>query len=208
MIDPGLYLIINLDWHVRDSISPMEFCRKVLRGGCSAVQLRFKKTFDSVVVEAARGLRKITEKSDVPLIINDRPDIALLCGADGVHVGQDDLPPRVVSGLFAGLFVGFSTHTIEQVRKVRGRYVDYIGFGPLFGTKSKKSLYSPTGIERLRRAAEVSKVPVVAIGGINEKNCRRIAKAGVRRAAVLSCLYRSRNPKHTARIIHEILQKG
>jgi len=205
LIEPGLYLIINLDWHLRDRRPPLEFCRKVLRGGCSAVQLRFKDVFDSIVLEVAKDLRKTTKKSNVPLIINDRPDIALLSGADGVHVGQEDLSPLAVSGLVPGLVVGLSTHTAEQVGKAQRRHVGYIGFGPVFGTRSKKSLYPVTGPGRLRGAAEISRVPVVAIGGIDERTCEEVVGAGVRRAAVLSALYGCKDPRSTAKAIHKML---
>ena len=203
MIKPGLYLIINLDWHVRDNKSPVELCRKVLRGGCSAVQLRFKQTPDAVAVTAARDLRRVTGRAGVPLIINDRPDIAAVCKADGVHVGQEDLPPGVVSGFWKGLLVGLSTHDLKQVRRAGRQAADYIGFGPVFGTKSKKSLYPATGIALLEKAVAAGKLPIVAIGGINEKNCGRVAAAGAMSAAVLSFIYKSANPVASAKAIHE-----
>ncbi|MFH1437478.1 MAG: thiamine phosphate synthase [Pseudomonadota bacterium] len=203
MIKPGLYLIIHLDWHIRDSRSPVELCRKALRGGCSAVQLRFKKAPDAAVVRAARDLRRVTAGANVPLIINDRPDIAAVCGADGVHVGQEDLPPEVVAGHWDGLIVGLSTHDLKQVRRAGRQAADYIGFGPVFGTKSKKILVPATGIAFLEKAVAASRLPLVAIGGINEKNCGRVAAAGAMSAAVLSCIYRSANPGAAAKAIHE-----
>jgi len=208
LIPPGLYLIVNLDWHVRDRGPAVEVCRRVLKGGCSAVQLRFKETIDRVAVEAAVRLRDLTWRRRIPLIINDRPDIALLCGADAVHVGQEDLPAAVVSKHFPGLSVGLSTHTTGQVRRVPESGIDYIGFGPVFGTKSKKSLYPATGIAALGETAGISPVPVVAIGGIDGRSCREVVKAGVRRAAVLSALYRSRDPGAAARAIQSILLEG
>jgi thiamine-phosphate pyrophosphorylase len=208
LISPGLYLIVNLDWHVRDRVSVVEFCRRVLGGGCSAVQLRFKRTPDRAAVEDARRLRDLTWRRRVPLIVNDRPDIALLCGADGVHVGQEDLPAAVVSKHFPGLSVGLSTHTLRQVRKIPGSGIDYIGFGPVFGTRSKNSLYPATGLEALGEAVRLSPVPVVAIGGIDERGCRKVVGAGARRAAVLSALYRSRDPAAAARSIHAVLLEG
>jgi thiamine-phosphate pyrophosphorylase len=205
-IDEGLYLIVNLDWHLRDGTSAVAFCREVMKGGCSAVQLRFKAASDAEALAAARGLRALTRSGNLPFIVNDRPDIALLAGADGVHLGVDDLPPVEVRRRFPGLRIGLSTHTDSQVRRARGAGVAYIGFGPVFGTRSKKSSYPRTGLEALERAARLSAVPVVAIGGVTARNCARIAKAGVRRAAVLSALHRSADPASAARAMHETLR--
>jgi thiamine-phosphate pyrophosphorylase len=205
VIEPGLYVIIHLDWHLRDRRPPADFLRKVLAGGCSAVQLRFKTVPDEAVLKAARRLGRMAADAGVPFIVNDRPDIALLVGADGVHVGQQDLPPARIAAAFPALAIGLSTHTLRQVRAVdRGR-VSYIGYGPVFVTSSKRTGYRERGLMRLRSAARAARVPVVAIGGIRERDCAGLVKAGVRRAAVLSALYTAPDPRDAARAIHGAL---
>ncbi len=205
MIEPGLYVIVHLDWHLRDGRSPVDFLKRVLAGGCSAVQLRFKSVDDAAVLQAARKLRSLTSRRKVPFIINDRADLALLCGADGVHVGQEDVPVRDLARSFRGLSIGLSTHSAAQVSASRRMPISYIGFGPVFGTRSKRSLHPPTGLEALRRAVSLSRRPLVAIGGIDGRNMGKVAAAGARRAAVMSCLYASPDPRAEARVLHRAL---
>jgi len=170
--------------------------------------MRFKETLDKKAVEIGKRLRELTSNFSIPFIVNDRPDIALLCGADAVHVGQKDIPPDVVYRSFGKLAVGFSTHNLYQVRQSKNLPVNYIGFGPVFGTKSKLSPYPATGIMKLRMAAKISNAPVVAIGGIDDRNCKMLVEAGVRRAAVISAIYHSSDPYLTAKTIHSILTAG
>ena len=206
MIEPGLYVILHLDWHLRDRRPPADFLSKVMAGGCSAVQLRFKTAPDEAVLKAAERLRPMAAGAGIPFIVNDRPDIALLVGADAVHVGQEDLPPARIAAAFPGLAIGLSTHTLRQVRAVdRGR-VSYIGYGPVFGTSSKRTGYRKRGLMRLGSAARAARVPLVAIGGIRERDCASLVGAGVRRAAVLSALYTAPDPRDAARAIHEALR--
>lgn len=205
MIDPGLYVIVHLDWHLRDRRSPVDFLKQVLAGGCSAVQLRFKHVDDAPILDAARKLRRLTARRRVPFVINDRPDIALLCGADAVHVGQEDIPVRDLAHAFKRLDVGLSTHTKAQLAAARRLRLSYVGFGPVFGTQSKPSLYPATGLDALHRAVSASPHPVVAIGGIDGRNIRNVAAAGACRAAVMSCLYASPDPRGEARVLHRAL---
>jgi thiamine-phosphate pyrophosphorylase len=205
VIDPGLYVIVHLDWHLRDRRSPVEFLKQVLAGGCSAVQLRFKGVDDARVLEAAGKMRRLTARRNIPFIVNDRPDLALLCGADGVHVGQDDIPARDLARAFPDLAIGLSTHTPAQVSAARRLPLSYIGFGPVFGTQSKQSLYPATGLDGLHRAVSRSRIPLVAIGGIDGRNIRNVAAAGARRAAVMSCLYASPDPRAEASALHGAL---
>lgn len=205
MIDPGLYVIVHLDWHIRDRRPPLDFLRKILAGGCSAVQLRFKGVEDARVLDEARKLQRLTARRRIPFIVNDRADIALLCGADAVHVGQEDLPVRDMARAFKDLAIGLSTHTRAQVSAARRLPVSYIGFGPVFGTRSKQSPYPATGLDALRRAVRLSPLPLVAIGGIDGRNMKSVAAAGACRAAVMSCLYASPDPRAEARSLHRAL---
>jgi len=123
-------------------------------GGAAVVQLRAKRTGDREALRWAREIRACTRDAGVLFIVNDRFDLALLCEADGVHLGQDDLPPaRLPASARARLLVGRSTHTLEQARVARAEEVDYAAFGPVFGTASKDSPYAPRGLALLAEAA-------------------------------------------------------
>jgi thiamine-phosphate pyrophosphorylase len=120
------------------------------------------------------------------LIVNDRVDIALACDADGVHLGQEDLPLAVGRKLMAAKLVGISTHDLEQAREAERNGADYIGFGPIFGTTTKDTGYAAPGVDMLRKIRAAVKLPIVAIGGINEQNVREVWQAGANSAAIIS----------------------
>ncbi|HEY3150518.1 MAG TPA: thiamine phosphate synthase, partial [Candidatus Binatia bacterium] len=112
--------------------------------------------------------------------------IALACHADGVHLGQEDLPLAVGRKLMAAKLVGISTHDIEQAQEAERNGADYIGFGPMFGTTTKDTGYAPRGVDMLRKIRAAVKLPIVAIGGISEQNVRQVWQAGADSAAIIS----------------------
>ena len=152
------------------------------------VQLRAKHATDTQALEWARRIRELTRECGALFVMNDRFDLALASGADAVHLGQEDLPPeRVPIEARGRLGVGRSTHHLEQARRAAQEPVDYVAFGPLFGTQSKDSPYSARGLEALRAVVEiVAPKPVVAIGGIDGSNLSDIVAAGAAGAAVIS----------------------
>jgi len=189
----GIYAIVDDAPGRRHT--PRAVLEAALRGGASAVQLRLKHTSDRDALALARWAVAAAHASGALLIVNDRVDLASLSGADGVHLGTEDLAPeRVPHELRRTLLVGLSTHTLDQVRKSRVRPVDYIGFGPVFATPSKASEYSPRGTPLLSRAVRESAVPVVAIGGIDGDNVAEVGRAGVAAAAVISALSEAEAP--------------
>ena len=189
----GLYPIVDDApgrWH--DLRAVLE---STLRAGARVVQLRLKHTRDRDALELARWAVARAHAASALLIVNDRLDLASLCRADGVHLGTDDLPPeQVPPELRRELLVGLSTHTLDQVLASRTRPVDYIGFGPIFGTRSKASEYAPRGVELLARAVREAATPVVAIGGIDAKGLGPVARTRVSACAVISALADAPDP--------------
>lgn len=148
-----------------------------------SVQLRQKPEGDRRFLQNALRLRRLCRRTGCFFWVNDRPDIALLAGADGVHLGQDDLPPQEVRQRFK-LAVGLSTHTLGQVAKSAKLPLAYIGFGPVFRTRTKASSYKPRGLALLRRAIKSSRHPVIAIGGMTADSAPEALEAGAYAAAV------------------------
>ena len=163
--------------------------RDLLKGGAQLVQLRAKELTSSEFFSAAKEACRIAHEAGAIFIVNDRADIALACRADGVHLGQEDLPPAAARKILGkDKLIGVSTHNLAQAKEAERDGADYIGFGPIFGTTSKDTGYSPRGLEMLREVRKAVKIPIVAIGGITEKNVGKVWKAGADSAAIISDL--------------------
>jgi thiamine-phosphate pyrophosphorylase len=184
LILPPLYVI--LDPEQTRGRAAETVLHELLAGGVSILQLRVKAMAPSDFFELAKRARAKTRAHGCKLIINDRVDIVLACDADGVHLGQDDLPLAAGRKLMGNKIVGISTHDIEQAREAERNGADYIGFGPMFGTSTKNTGFAPRGIEMLRQIRTGVKLPIVAIGGINEQNVRQVWQAGADSAAIIS----------------------
>jgi thiamine-phosphate pyrophosphorylase len=184
----GLHVLA--DDHPRWKRDPLEQARAACAGGAAVVQLRAKHATDRETLVWAREIRVLTRAAGVAFVVNDRFDLALLAEADAVHLGQEDLPPdRIPARLRSELAVGRSTHTLEQVRAAQQEPIDYLAFGPVFGTTSKASAYDARGLEALSDAvALASPRPVVAIGGIDATRTAQVAGAGAAGAAVVSAV--------------------
>jgi thiamine-phosphate pyrophosphorylase len=194
----GLYAIAD-DAPARRH-APLAVVDAALEGGAAVIQLRFKHTPDRQALALAREAARRTRAAGALLIVNDRFDLADLAGADGVHLGQDDVAPEEVpEAVRARLLVGLSTHTLEQVDASRTRPVDYLGFGPIFATATKRAEYTPRGIALLRDALRLAAHPVVAIGGIDAKTIAEVGAAGAAAAAVISALGDAEQPAAAAR---------
>ncbi|MGE5218448.1 MAG: thiamine phosphate synthase [Chloroflexota bacterium] len=164
---------------------------ELLKGGTRWLQLRVKLLAPTDFFELAQRVRAHTWTRHCTLIINDRVDIALACNADGVHLGQEDLPLAAARKLLANKIIGISTHNLAQARKAENGGADYIGFGPLFGTSTKETGYAARGVEMLRQIRSAIKIPIVAIGGITEQNVQQVWRAGADSAAIISDLLRA-----------------
>ncbi|MBW2397758.1 MAG: thiamine phosphate synthase [Deltaproteobacteria bacterium] len=191
----GLFVLADDDprWKER----PVEQARAACAGGARVVQLRAKYATDREALRWAAEIRALTRDAGVSFFVNDRFDLALAAYADGVHLGQDDLHPTdLPAAVREQLLVGRSTHTLEQVCAASEEAVDYLAFGPVFGTHSKASPYPPRGLPLLREAVQAAApLPLVAIGGINAKNAADVAATGAIGAAVISAVASADDPE-------------
>ncbi len=170
-----------------------------VEGGVKIFQYRAKKLDASIQVKQAEFASRVCKENKIVFFVNDRADLALLVEADGIHLGQEDIPPPLVRKFFPNLYIGFSTHNLKQVRdsiKIQ-QSVDYISFGPIFGTRTKENPYPKTGLSNLKKAVSISSIPIVAIGGINAHNISDVVKTGVRAVASISFILE--NPKEIER---------
>ena len=170
------------------------------------VQWRFKGLNDAEALAGGRELRAVTERRGVRLFINDRPDIARIVGADGVHVGQDDLDPDDVRAILPHALIGVSTHNRAQFTRAIASSADYIAVGPIFNTTSKENPDPAVGIEFVTWAAGRTDRPIVAIGGLNAANAAQIVRAGARGLAVISDLMKADRPDEAARTLQRIIR--
>jgi thiamine-phosphate pyrophosphorylase len=174
-------------------ISGLSHAEQVLRlipGGAALIQVREKYASSDEFYGSALAAAAVARSYRVPLIINDRVDIAIAVGAAGVHLGQDDLPPTEARALLGSkATIGFSTHTIEQARAAAALPIDYIAFGPIFPTGTKENPNEVVGLDGLREVKQViGDLPLVAIGGINGSNLLSVLAAGADSAAMIGAL--------------------
>ena len=185
---PALYPIVDTDLCAARGTDPIELAEACLRGGAKIIQLRAKQDTDAAFLSLADRLRTATRQYGAVLIVNDRPDIALMSGAEGVHVGQEDLSVDAIRRLLGpAALVGISTHDQEQVDEALTTTADYVAVGPVFSTETKTTGYDPRGLSLVRYAARGGK-PVVAIGGITLARAAQVAEAGASGVAVISDL--------------------
>ena len=178
---------------------PTDFIEAALRGGVDIVQLRMKDGSDERIRSAARRLARACTEHGALFIINDRPDLALEIGADGAHIGQDDMPASEARGLIGpDLVLGLSSHTPDQIDRASGMPVDYIGVGPVHETPTKPGRRA-VGVGLVRYAASHVAMPFFAIGGITGQNAGAVGAAGARRIAVVRALTDASDPQAAAR---------
>jgi thiamine-phosphate pyrophosphorylase len=188
---PALYAI--LDPEQTNGRSPEIVLRQLLEGGAKIIQLRAKAMTSRDFLQLAQIARGLTAQVACKLIVNDRIDIALASAADGVHLGQEDLPLRVGKKLLSDKLIGISTHSLEQAKEAEANGADYIGFGPIFGTATKNTGYTARGLEMLAGLNAAVALPIVAIGGITETNITDVWRAGAASAAIISDILKAEN---------------
>jgi thiamine-phosphate pyrophosphorylase len=200
----GLYLVTD---RALCGQRPLEnLIMQAIRGGVAYVQLREKDISTRQFVEEAQRIKLLLEPYKIPLIINDRVDVALACGADGVHIGQEDMPyAKARSLLGSKAIIGLSVETWEDVEESRELDVDYIGVSPVFATPTKTDTKGAWGLAGLAKIKAFSRHPLVAIGGINESNAANVVKAGADCLAVVSAICAAKDPEATARKLNEIV---
>ncbi|MEE8176783.1 MAG: thiamine phosphate synthase [Acidobacteriota bacterium] len=193
-----LYAI--LDTSIRPELSPAEILEPLLRAGVKLIQYRNKEPFRKAQLEQCAALARRVGAFGGKFIVNDRADVAKLCGAAGVHLGQDDLPPdKARLFLEQASVVGFSTHNLEQAREAVFLPIDYIAIGPIFPTASKKEPDPVVGLEMIARVRSLTTLPLVAIGGIKLENASAVMQAGADAVAVIGDLLQAADIEDRAR---------
>lgn len=203
----------NLDWSVyvitdrrvageRDLLAVMQ---AAIEGGATVVQLRDKSATTRELLELGRALQRLTRPAGVPLIINDRVDVALALDADGVHVGDDDMPPELARRLLGpDRLLGVSADSVEAAQRAEQAGADYLGVGDVFGTSTKPDAGAPIGLERLAAIVQAVNIPVVGVGGVTLANAPAVFQAGAAGVAVISAVLGAADPAAAARTLRSI----
>lgn len=195
--DPGLYLVT--DRRMLRGRSLGDLVVEAVRGGVTMVQLREKDAPGREFVQLARELAGRLRPLGIPLVVNDRVDVALAAGADGVHVGQVDMDAADVRRLLGEqAIVGLSVESMAQVEQADGLPVDYLGVSPVFGTPTKTDTVTEWGLEGMARIARISRHPLVGIGGIHAGNAGEVIAAGAHGVAVVSAICAASQPAEAA----------
>ncbi len=206
MRDFRLYVIIDRKVCLRRKGRDLVYAaREAIAGGADVIQLRDKESAAGEIVETGRAIRKAVGKDNVIFIVNDRPDIALAVGADGVHLGQDDLPVMAARSILGkDKIIGLSTHSLEQAAEAQNSGADYIGVGPVFSTPTKPG-YKAVGLELIKKVKNISRVPFVVIGGIDESNIDDVIAAGGSRVAVVRAVCAAEDIREAAKRLKDKL---
>lgn len=204
-----LYVICDAEVCARAGWSLGDLAAACLDAGATLLQVRAKAASGAAFLEATEAVLRRAEPFRATVIVNDRADVAVIAGAHGIHVGQDDLPPAAVRALAGrAAIVGLSTHTPDQIAAAVREPVSYIAIGPVFGTGTKETGYAAVGLTRVREAADrahAAAMPVVAIGGITVENAAETIAAGADAVAVISGLMTCGDPGKTTRAYLERL---
>ncbi|MFC2043759.1 thiamine phosphate synthase [Chloroflexota bacterium] len=200
----GLYVI--MDTEALKGRSYTEVANQVIRGGVKIIQLRDKLSTRRELLFVGRELKELCSKHDVRFIVNDYLDIALATEADGLHLGQEDLPVKITRQLLPmGSILGYSVRTVEQAVSAEADGADYIAVGSMYPTLSKEGV-EVVGLERLRQIRQAVSLPLVAIGGITDDNAAEVIAAGANSVAVISAILGSESPEEATRQIVDRIQ--
>lgn len=188
------------DTRLQKNFSHIELAEMALAGGADTIQFRSKSGDTRKLIETAIQIRAMCLRAGVPLIINDRVDVAIASGADGVHLGQDDFPiPLARKLLGPDAIIGGSGGDMDETLKCLSDGADYIGSGPVYGTNSKPDAGEATGIENIRLLAKEIPLPIIAIGSVGVRNIQELLDAGAHGIAVISAVCLADDPKAAAR---------
>ena len=203
-MDPSLYVV--LDRRASGGRDLEEILDATIAGGCRMIQLREKEWPSGRLLPLAERLRDRCRRAGVTFIVNDRVDLAVAVGADGVHLGQDDLPPRAARPLLRpGMVLGRSTHSVGQAREAQAEGADYIAVGSMFPTATKHD-FQLVGPDLLRQVRPETSRPLIGIGGITPENAAEVIRAGADGVAVISAVCGAPEPAATARRFLEAIR--
>ena len=185
---------------------PIEMIAAQIRGGADVIQLREKNMPKRQALALGLAIRKLTTQEGVPFFVNDDLDLALILEADGVHLGQDDIPIQYARPLMKDKIIGISTHSLDQAREAIDSGADYIGIGPVFKTETKMKADPVISIELILKVKGLSPVPVIAIGGIGEDNIDLLVGRGIKQVAIISDILCSKDIEAKTRALKERLK--
>jgi thiamine-phosphate pyrophosphorylase len=205
----NLDLYVITDESIAGGLSPAEIARRSIAGGADVIQLRDKCMACAGLAAAGREIAAITRKAGAVFIVNDRLDVAIACGADGVHLGQDDLRVSTARQLAPpGFIIGVSVGTAEEALEAEREGADYLALSPTFSTASKVNAGPGLGLGRLRKIRKAVSLPVIAIGGITRQNVRDVIAAGAAGIAVISAVVASPDITAAARELKAIVRES
>ncbi len=203
----SLYLVT--DRSLSCGRTTVEIVEAAITGGVCCVQLREKNLGTREMVEEAKALMALLKPRNIPLIVNDRVDVALAADADGVHLGQSDMHISDARALVGpGKLIGISAETQEDAIRAEREGADYIGVSPVYSTATKTDIAKPLGLEGVREMRRNVTIPLVGIGGISEKNAADVMRSGADGVAVVSAIVSAACPESSARRIFEQIQHG
>lgn len=199
-------LYVITDQRISQGKSHFEVAEAVLEGGATVLQFRDKEMEDSEAIIVCRKIYKLTKKKGVPFIVNDRVEVAKAVDADGVHLGQEDMPFGLARKILGKeKIIGISVETVEQALRAVEGGADYLAIGPIYPTATKLDAGKALGIAKLKEIRESVNIPIVAIGGINENNLEEVLRAGADGAAVISAVVSAPDiTEATRRLKHKI----
>lgn len=205
--DPSLYLVTDRGLAGERRLS--EIVDRALAGGATMVQVREKEVPTRAFLETVLQVRDVTARRGTALIVNDRVDVALAADADGVHVGQSDMPAREARGLLGpGRILGLTVTSAAEAREAERQGADYLGTDAVFATPTKPDAGTPLGLAGLRELVGATSLPVVAIGGIHAGNAREVLETGAAGLAVVSAVFAAADPGAAARELRAIVERS
>jgi len=206
-LDYSLYLVT--DKGLSRDRSTRDIVESGIRGGVTCVQLREKTATTRVFIQEAQALKDLLAVFNIPLIINDRLDIALAVGADGVHLGQKDMPLAMARAIAGNrLIIGISAESVEDAIAAELGGADYLGVSPIYATPTKIDTAPALGLKGLAEIRKVVKIPLVAIGGLNSENASAVIQSGADGVAVVSAIVAAEDPERAARQLKKVIQKA
>ena len=207
---PPLHAILDVETAARGGWQPVDLARAFLDGGATLIQIRAKQLASGALLDLCDAVVALARRAGAAVIVNDRADLARLSGADGVHVGQEDLPPGAARRLVGDdAIVGFSTHSVEQVEAAAMEPLTYVAVGPVFATRTKDTGYAAVGLELVTAAvARANGRPVVAIGGITLETAPSVWRAGATSVAVIGDLLDGHDPAARVASYNRVAKEG
>jgi len=206
-IDYSLYLVTDRD--LSRGRTTIEVVKAAVHGGVTCVQLREKSCSTKEFIEDALRIKDFLKAHYIPLIINDRIDVAMAVQADGVHLGQSDMPLEMAKAILKdSMIIGISAESVEDAVEAEKGGADYIGVSPVFATPTKTDTAPPLGLEGIQAIRRGVQIPIVGIGGLNKDNCADVIRSGADGIAVVSAIVSADNPEKAARGLKEIIRQA